>query len=164
MAKKQQKNFTVDSKTAKEFQAYCKVNGVHESHIVEEFMESYISNNQIKYYDDIQAPRINELVSRTIQKEIERVIKLNRVLERYIKAAIAGIAVSHSHQLEALENVIQSVLREELLDPERGTEENPLPSELFDMTSREGQQMIGESYALAAHIEQKEKEQRQKGR
>jgi hypothetical protein len=153
MAKKQQKNLTIDRKIAAEFKATCEANGEKESHVIEKFMERYVADESLNLYDDIQAPRINELVSRTIRKEIERVIKMNRVLQKDVRAVLSSVPASYKKSLESFETTLEIVLRPELLDSDR----NALKlSKDFDLKT-DGAEMISKTYMLANSYEKAER-------
>lgn len=152
MATKQQKNLTIDKKIAREFKQVCEDNDLKESHVIEKMMEKFIVNKQTNFYDDIHASRINEMISRTIQKEIERVIKINQVLRKDVKALQAAVPATIQKNMNIVHNSLENVLRPELLDPKRVK-----LSDTF-ILEKDGADLIGKMYLLANAYEKLSKE------
>jgi hypothetical protein len=121
LATKIKKTYSIDSKVANEFSKCCKQNGKEYSEVLEKLMKLYIEKQGQILLDDIYAPRMDALVSRTMDKAVDRIAGMVNNVNVDILASMFLLTAVHKKTLLGLENIIDHFLAEELLNPVRET-------------------------------------------
>lgn len=121
MAVKTKKTYSLDTKVVNEFSKCCKENGKEYSEVLEQLMKLYIEKQGNILLDDIYAPRLNALVSRTMEKAVDRIAGMVNNVNIDILASMFLQTAVHKKTLLGLENTIDHYLAEELLNPVRET-------------------------------------------
>jgi hypothetical protein len=121
MAVKTKKTYSIDTKVANEFSKCCKENGKEFSEVLEQLMKLYIEKQGNILLDDIYAPRLDALVSRTMEKAVDRIAGMVSNVNVDILASMFLLTAVHKKTLLGLEDTIDHYLAEELLNPARET-------------------------------------------
>lgn len=121
MAVKTKKTYSIDTKVANEFSKCCKENGKEFSEVLENLMKLYIEKQGNILLDDIYAPRLDALVSRTMEKAVDRIAGMVNNVNVDILASMFLLTAVHKKTLLGLENTIDHYLAEELLNSARET-------------------------------------------
>lgn len=121
MATKTKKTYSIDSKVANEFSNCCKQNAKEYSEVLEKLMKLYIEKQGKILLDDIYAPRLDALVSRTMDKAVDRIAGMVNNVNVDILASMFLLTAVHKKTLLGLENIIDHYLAEELLNSARET-------------------------------------------
>jgi hypothetical protein len=121
VATKIKKTYSIDSKIAHEFSKCCRQNGKEYSEALENLMKLYIEKQGNILLDDIYAPRLDALVSRTMEKAVDRIAGMVNNVNVDILASMFLQTAVHKKTLLGLEETVDHYLAEELLNPARET-------------------------------------------
>ena len=119
MATKIQKLYSIDSKVVDDFQKCCKQNGKGYSEVMEELQKLYIEKQGNILLDDIYAPRVDAVVSRTMEKAIDRIAGMVHNINVDIIAAMYLQTALHKRGMQSTERILDHFLPDELLNPAR---------------------------------------------
>jgi hypothetical protein len=121
LATKIKKTYSVDSKIVDKFQECCKQNGKEYSESLEFLMKLYIEKQGNIMLDDIYAPRLNALFSRTMEKAVDRIAGMVSNVNVDILASMFLQTAVHKKTLLGLESTFDHYLLDEILNPARGS-------------------------------------------
>jgi hypothetical protein len=119
MARKQRKLYSLDEGIVQEFEKVCKKKDLEFSAAVQQLMEQYIAQDGQIMLDDLYAPRINELVKRTVVKEVDRIASMMYNLQVDVTANLYSIPAMYKKSLGSVENTFNEYLNPQLLNPNR---------------------------------------------
>jgi hypothetical protein len=119
VATKIKKLYSIDSKVVDEFQKCCKQNGKDYSEVMEELQRLYIERQGNILLDDIYAPRLDALVSRTLDKAIDRIAGMVHNINVDILATMYLQTALHKKGMQSTERILDHFLPDELLNPAR---------------------------------------------
>lgn len=136
MATKTKKLYSIDSKIADEFMKICKRNDQEFSGVVEEFMKLYIRKDGEVLFDDLYAPRIDQVVSRRIDKGLDRIAAMINNVNVDVTAALLMFPSVYKKTMVSIEDTLNEFVIQEVLKPTR----QPLAQDF--MVGQDGQVMI----------------------
>lgn len=136
MAKKEKSTYSMDAKVVSDFKKICKQNGVEYSETIEDLMKVYIEKSGQILLDDIYAPRINELMNRTMEKQFDRIAGMIYNINVDVGATLQLMPSVYKKTMVSIENTLNEFINEQLLVPERESLADQF------MVGREGQTMI----------------------
>ncbi|HAJ3957201.1 hypothetical protein WD019_19140 [Fictibacillus sp. Mic-4] len=115
MAVKVKDTFRIDSKILSEFKKLCDQKEQKYSHVVEQLMEMYIQKDGEMLLEDLFAPRLEDMVKRTIRKEIDRVAAMINDVDVDVKANLYSIPAMYVKNTKTIEKVITSFFQHQLV-------------------------------------------------
>lgn len=119
MAHKVRKNYSLDEGTVLKFQEICKKQKKEFSEVVEMLMEDYIAKDGQILIDDIYAPRMEAVVSRTMKKEIDRMAKMLYNINVDVTAGLYAFPALYKKTMGSVEDTFNHYVNEQLLTPNR---------------------------------------------
>jgi hypothetical protein len=126
---------------------------------MEQILEQFIAKDDEKFVDEIQAPRIEALVERALNKHTNRMASMIHNSHVDTKAVLIGLPTIYKKLIGVTEQSIRLHMNEELLDDVETTLYSKYGSEAL------GMRMMGEWRTVAKEmvIEESKQGRKQKG-
>lgn len=119
MARKLRKLYSLDEGLVQEFEKICKKRNIEYSFAIGELMESFVAKDGEILMDDLYAPRINELIKRTMEKQIDRVMGGMYNLQTDVTANLYSVPSLYKKQLRSIETTFNDYMNPKILNPNR---------------------------------------------
>jgi hypothetical protein len=119
MAKKKQKNITIDAGILKSFEKIADQKGQHHNIEIEEMMKAYIARDGQLLFDDLYAPRVDQVVTKAVDRGTDRMAKMVYQAQLDSTAALYSSPVFHIEMLKAIEEILETFFDPRVLNQNR---------------------------------------------
>lgn len=119
MARKQRKLYSLDEGLVQEFEKICKKRDMEFSAAVSQMMEDFVAKDGEMVMDELFAPRTNEMIRRTVIKEVDRIASMMYNLQVDVIANLYAVPSLYKKQLRSIETTFNEYMNEKILNENR---------------------------------------------
>ncbi|MEP9409497.1 hypothetical protein ABKP09_24785 [Peribacillus frigoritolerans] len=156
MGVKERKTYNLDSGVVEKFEKICKKKGLSYSGQMEMILEHFVAKDDERFVDEIQAPRIEALVERALNKHTNRMAAMIHNSHVDSKAVLIGLPTIYKKMIGVMEASIRLHMEDELLADVETTLQSKYGSEALAM------RMMGEWRTVAKEMVIEESKQGRK--